>query len=88
MVFTEDLENRGELHIAPIYTYIYTLFFKVDKLRFLVGVSISKGFHGGSDGKEPAYNVGDLGSIPGLGRSPGEGNDYPLQYSCLKNFMD
>ena len=81
MVFTEDLENRGELHI-------YTLFFKVDKLRFLVGVSISKGFHGGSDGKEPTYNAGDLGSIPGLGRSPGEGNGYPLQYSCLKNFMD
>ena len=35
-----------------------------------------------------AYNVGDLGSIPGLGRSPGEGNDNPLQYSCLKNPID
>ena len=39
------------------------------------------GFPGGSDGKESACNVGDLGSIPGLGRSPGEGNNYPLQYS-------
>ena len=45
-------------------------------------------FPGGSDGKASAYNVGDLGSIPGSGRSPGEGNDNPLQYSCLKNPMD
>ena len=45
-------------------------------------------FPGGSDGKESAYNVGDLGSIPGLGRSPGEGKGYPLQYSGLENFMD
>ena len=43
------------------------------------------GFPGGSDGKESACNVGDLGSIPGLGRSPGEGKGYPLQYSCLEN---
>ena len=54
----------------------------------------------GSDGKESAYNAGDLGSIPwsslilglgvipGLGRSPGEGNSNPLQYSCLENSMD
>ena len=46
------------------------------------------GFPGGSDGKESACNVGDLGSIPGLGRFPGEGNDYPLQYSGLENSMD
>ena len=42
----------------------------------------------GSDGKESACNAGDLGSIPGLGRSPGEGNGNPLQYSCLQNPMD
>ena len=42
----------------------------------------------GSAGKESASNVGDLGSIPGLGRSPGEGKGYTLQYSCLENFMD
>ena len=42
----------------------------------------------GSDGKESACNAGDLGSIPGLGRSPGEGNGYPLQYSGLENSMD
>ena len=46
------------------------------------------GFTGDSGGKESACNVGDLGSIPGLGRSPGEGKDYPLQYSGLKNSMD
>ena len=43
------------------------------------------GFSGGSVGKESACNVGDLGSIPGLGRSPGEGHGNPLQYSCLEN---
>ena len=46
------------------------------------------GFPGGSDGEETACPVGDLGSIPQLGRSPGEGNDYPLQYSDLENTMD
>ena len=46
------------------------------------------GFLGVSDGKESSCNVGDLGSIPGLGRFPGEGNDYPLQYSGLENSMD
>ena len=46
------------------------------------------GFLRGSDGKESVCNAGDLGLIPGSRRSPGEGNDYPLQYSCLKNSMD
>ena len=45
-------------------------------------------FPGGSDGKTSAYNAGDPGSIPGSGRSPGEGNSNPLQYSCLENPMD
>ena len=43
------------------------------------------GFLGSSAGKESACNTGDLGSIPGLGRSPGEGNGNPLQYLCLDN---
>ena len=46
------------------------------------------GFPGGSAGRESACNVGDLGSIPGLGRSPGEGKGYPLQYFGLENSMD
>ena len=45
-------------------------------------------FPGGSDGKESACSAGDLGSVPGLGRSPGEGNGNPLQYSGLENPMD
>ena len=45
-------------------------------------------FPGGSDGKESACNVGDLGSFLGLGRSPEEGNDNPLQCSCLENHTD
>ena len=45
-------------------------------------------FPGGSDGKASAYNTGDVGSIPGSGRSPEEGNGTPLQYSCLENPRD
>ena len=45
-------------------------------------------FPGGSDGKASACNAGDLGSIPGSGRFPGEGSGNPLQYSCLENSMD
>ena len=46
------------------------------------------GFPGGSDGKATVCNVGDLGSISELGRSPGEGKGYPLQYTGLKNLME
>ena len=46
------------------------------------------GLPGGSAGKESARNAGDLGSIPGLGRSPGDGKSYPLQYSGLENSVD
>ena len=46
------------------------------------------GFPGGSNGKESAWNTGDPGSIPGSGRSPGEGNGNTLQYSCLENYMN
>ena len=49
---------------------------------------MSMGFPAVSDGKEPACNVGDAGSVPGLGRSPREGIGYPFQYSCLENPMD
>ena len=49
---------------------------------------LSLGLPGGSEVKASARNAGDLGSIPGSGRSPGEGNGNPLQYSCLENPMD
>ena len=55
---------------------------------FEVVLYIQEGFPGGSDGKESACNAGDTGSIPGSGRSPGEGHGNPLQYSCLENPVD
>ena len=51
-------------------------------------VELHEFFPGGLEGKVPACNAGNLGLISGSGRSFGEGNDYPLQYSCLENFMD
>ena len=57
-------------------------------LLLLISYNIILDFPGGSDGKASAYNSGDLGSIPGSGRSPGEGNGNLLQYSCLENPMD
>ena len=69
-------------------------FMNVDIPRLLVwfwlerSALVAWGFPGGSDVKESAYNAGDLGSILGSGRSPGEGNSYPFQYSCLESPMD
>ena len=60
----------------------------VHVLGLSVNISDEVGLSGGSDGKESACNAGDLGSVPGLERSPGEGNGNPLQYSCLENLMD
>ena len=51
-------------------------------------LTIESGFPGGSDGEESACSAGDPDSIPGSGKSPGEGNDNPLWYSCLENSMD
>ena len=67
-------------HMLKCNHYSHTL--------YLNALQIIQGFPGGSDGKESACNTGDLGSIPELGRSPGEGNGNPLQYSCLENPMD
>ena len=67
--------------------YITLLYLLVHYLGFYI-YSSTEGFPGGSDDKESACNAGDLGLIPGLGRSPGEGNGNPLQYSCLENPMD
>ena len=73
---------------------IFSIAFLQFLSRFQELVSYSRpffrvlGFPGGSDGKEFACNKGDLGFISGLGRSPGEGDGNPLQYSCLENPMD
>ena len=58
------------------------------KIALVRVLSDSMGFPGGSDGKASTCNAGDLGLIPGLGRLPGEGNGYLLQYSCPENPMD
>ena len=57
-------------------------------VSFAIIFSHSEGCLGSSDGKASVYNVGDPGSVPWLGRSPGEGNSNPLQYYCLENPMD
>ena len=67
------------MYIPKVTTSIY-----ISSLMY----SFIPDFPGGSDGKASACNAGDTGSIPGLGRSPGEGNGNPLQYSCLENHMD
>ena len=61
---------------------------QVSQPKFPVSDDKCRDFPGGSDGKASTYNAGDPGSIPGQGRSPGEGNGNPLQYSCLENPMD
>ena len=66
---------------------LYTLV-SIAAVVFYIPTSRAHGFPRSSVGKESACNAGDLGSIPGSGRSPGEGNGNPLQYSCLENPMD
>ena len=63
-------------------------FYIFNRLLLVTGIIIILGFPSGLDSKASVCNAGDLGSIPGLGRSPGEGNGNPLQYSRLENFMD
>ena len=62
------------------------IYFKTEKAN--CWVYLGGGFPGGSEGEESVCSAGDPGSIPGAGRSPGEGNGNPLQYSCLENSMD
>ena len=80
--FSEAILNHSFL------TYELILIFLNSDLLFFKLSVCSLGFPGGSDVKESACNAGDLGSIPELGRSPGEGKDFPLQYSGLENSMD
>ena len=60
----------------------------LDSIIVAINMNLGKCFPGGSDDKASVCNVGDLRLIPGLGRSPGEGNGSPLQYSCLEDPMD
>ena len=70
------MKKRGNIFIQ-FQSFVFYQFKRID---------VSKS--GGSDAKESACNMGDLGSITELGRSPGGGNGHPLQYSCLENPMD
>ena len=72
---------------APLILSQHILSSNVQNFRFSL-YYCTNSFPVSSVGKESTCNVGDLGWIPGLGRSPGEGNSYPLQYSGLENFMD
>ena len=97
---SEGKEKVSWLHISSWPSKLVT---QILKLWFLMLLQLQKfkrnivfnlrsisfrGFPGGSDGKESAYNAGHPGLIPGLGRSPGEGNGHPIHHSCLENPMD
>ena len=76
------------------HVYLPWLRFHSDLIQLMAEIlsgvytNLPRDFPGGSDSKASVYNARDLGSIPGSGRSPGEGNSDPLQYSCLENPMD
>ena len=70
---------------TPVTTHLIKYLILPDILKMQ---RTGKGFPGGSDGKVSACNARDLGSVPESGRSPGEGNGNPLQYSCLENSID
>ena len=74
------------IETSYIYIYIYADTYYINT-RVYICVHYM-GFPSGSDGKVSVCNAGDPGSIPGLGRSPGEGNGSPLQYFCLENSID
>ena len=71
-----------QFHLGPIFT---TCREELSNHKIDPNIRGDRGFPGSSAGKESTCNVGDLGSIPGLGRSPGGGHGNPLQYSCLEN---
>ena len=87
MVLGED----EEVHFQPCFLPVCIPLGKQleDNLEYKPHFKLHiRGFPGGSDGKESACSAADPGSILGSGRSPGKGNSYPLQYSCLENSMD
>ena len=87
----QKLRHHCNSNYTPIKTNKKNVFFHLvvcTEVTIYVLFCLLLGFPGGSAGKQSTHNVGDLGSIPGLGRSHGEGKGYPLQYSGLENSMD
>ena len=80
--------KNNKLHFCLVDLSFANLICRASTNRPKTGRGNTIFFPSGSDGKESACNVGEPGSIPGSGRSPGEGNGYPLQYSCLGNLTD
>ena len=78
------VKNPPAMEETPFDSFVGRIPWRRDRLP----TPVFLGFPWLSAGKESAYNAGDLGLIPGLGRSPGEGKGYPLQYSGLENSMD
>ena len=82
MFSKEQVFLKCGMHVKHVHKHTYTCTQGPQLQGFFLQ------FPGGSEGKESACNAGDLGLILGGERSPGEGNGYPVQYSCLKNSMD
>ena len=80
--------SAASICLELIKFFVFHLFKILFHISKIVITSLCKQILGGSDGKESACSAGDLGSIPGSRRSPGEGKGYPLQYSCLENRRD
>ena len=78
------VENPPSIQKTPVHFWVGKIPWRSSRLS----TPVFLGFPGGSDGKESFCSAGDLGLIPGLGRSPGERNGYPLQYSDLENSVD
>ena len=78
------VDGDHTLHTAKVQLCLLVL----NYVHIYIILYVHTGFPGGSDGEESACSVGDPSSSPGLGRSPREGNDNPLPYSCLENPMD
>ena len=84
----QRLTSSSKWEISPLDHHIQCSLPLAHQLMLLARWLQHQGFPGGLHGKESACQAGELGSIPGSGRCPGEGNGNPLQYSCLENPMD
>ena len=89
-IYTVTTETPLTMLVYLKRNYFYCFFIKQDiqSVELFIMLSVFPIFLCDSVGKESALNAGDQGSVPEMGRSPGEGNDNPLQYFCLENLMD